>query len=151
MNSLYKQFMLESNKIEGEDRINPGDIEALKFVLNNEITTENILKTHELLGNYLNKDWVGKYRTCEVSVGGYSCPPKVVVKERMDKLIEVAPYVDSWNLHNSFEFIHPFRDLNGRTGRLLWLKKAIKEGYNFNISFLHEYYYQTLIYATRKI
>ena len=33
---------------------------------------------------------------------------------------------------------------NPKTGRLIWLHKAIEEGYEFKNTFLQEYYYQTL-------
>jgi len=33
--------------------------------------------------------------------------------------------MNSWEAHNKFEAIHPFQDLNGKVGRLIWLSKAI--------------------------
>lgn len=54
------------------------------------------------------------------------------------------PKLDAWEAHNRFQKIHPFEDLNGRTGRLIWLHKAIDEGYTGRIGFLHAYYYATL-------
>lgn len=139
-----KKFMLESNSIEGEKRINPNDIEAVEFLLANNISEHTILHTHSLLGKYLEKDWVGKYRTCNVTVGSFHPPIHIVVGHLMRKYVTDVTKMNAWTAHNNFETIHPFRDLNGRMGRLIWLKKALEEGYDFSIPFLQAYYYQTL-------
>lgn len=77
--SDYKleSFLRESNWIEkertktGRGRINPGDRKAIRYLndLNGKkLTLENILELHKIIGEYLNKDWVGKLRTMNVSV-----------------------------------------------------------------------------------
>lgn len=138
-------FMLESNAIEGEYRINPGDGEAFAFALKSRIDNlDYILELHHILGRHLDKPWVGRWRTCNVKVGSYFPPKAIEVPEMMRWYIKSYPAWDSYEAHNQFENIHPFRDLNGRVGRLLWLNKAVKEDYDFTIPFLQKYYYQTL-------
>lgn len=145
MTEKYKQFMLESNRIEGEDRVNPDDMEAIIYALHTGIKTlTDICVIHGLLGKYLNVDWTGKFRTVNVQVGSEACPRHFMVVELMERYIEKFSLMDSWTAHNEFEKIHPFRDLNGRVGRLIWLSKAVDEGYDFQIPFLQMYYYQTL-------
>jgi len=144
MNNKYKQFMLESNKIEGEDRLNPGDIKAVEFVLKGFKNLSDICELHRLLGEYLKKDWVGKWRTCDVRVGPYAPPSYYIVLDLMQKYWLKFYLMNSWQAHNEFERVHPFQDLNGRVGRLIWLNKAVKNGYDFQYSFLQAYYYQTL-------
>lgn len=140
-----EEFMLESNRIEGEDRLNPDDMDAIKFaILNGLNTIDRILYVHSMLGHYLKVDWVGKFRKCNVGVGGYFAPEHWKVEALMENYVKDLSSMDSWEAHNRFEIIHPFRDLNGRTGRLIWLSKAVDEGYRFQRKFLHEYYYQTL-------
>jgi len=141
----YEKFMLESNKIEGEDRVNPGDLKAVEFVLDHGLNdVHDFLIVHKMLGEYLHKPWVGKFRTVNVQVGDQLCPQHKLVPELMNNFVLDLNVLDSWDAHNRFEKIHPFRDLNGRTGRLLWLSKAVEEGYSFSIPFLQMYYYQTL-------
>lgn len=148
MKEEYKNFMLESNKIEGEDRINPGDELAVDVMLV-RLNKNSIFLAHSLLGEYLKEDWVGKYRDCEVRVGSYFPPVAENVPALMKKYFKELPMMDAWIAHNEFEKIHPFQDLNGRVGRLIWLKKAIDEGYDFSIPFLQAYYYQTLNHQQR--
>ena len=149
MKEEYKKFMLESNKIEGEDRLNPNDVLAVETMLKGGLNKGTILTIHKLLGDYLNKDWVGRWRTCEVRVGSYFPPVAKDVPALMKKYFKEVPMMDAWTAHNEFEKIHPFQDLNGRTGRIIWLKKAIDEDFDFSIPFLQMYYYQTLNHQQR--
>lgn len=158
---VLEKFMRESNAIEGEleylpfvnpggwpvqrGRLNNGDITACKeFLKLKKLDIDAILDLHARLGKYLKQEWVGRFRLCNVRVGSYLAPDWREVPELMKKYMEEFPSMPSWKAHNEFEKIHPFQDLNGRTGRLLWLWKARNEQYNFSIPFLQAYYYQTL-------
>jgi Fic family protein len=136
--------MLESNKIEGENRINPGDKEAFEYAIRSISCLQDILNIHYLLGEYLKKDWVGKLRTVYVRIGQYNPPSPIEVPKLMEEYCNSLYIMNSWEAHNEFEKIHPFQDLNGRTGRLIWFSKAIKEGYRQSFPFLQAFYYQTL-------
>jgi Fic family protein len=144
--SNWQKFMLESNRIEGEDRLNPGDEDAFFFATNTESIwyVEDILLLHQYLGSYLKRDWVGKWRNCGVRVGNYIPPKAEEVPNLMADYAINLTSMNSFEAHNEFEYIHPFRDLNGRVGRLIWLSKAVNEGYDFSIPFLQKYYYQAL-------
>ena len=140
-----KEFMIQSNAIEGEKGLNPGDLKAIEYACNLRINSEEDLKkVHGILGDHLNAYWVGDYRRVNVTVGNYSPPNHVSVPYKMAEYFSKLDDMDSWEAHNKFEEIHPFQDLNGRIGRLIWLSKALDEGYTFKLSFLHAYYYQTL-------
>jgi len=140
----HEEFMLQSNKIEGECRINPDDIDAIICALEGIHTLNDIMRLHLILGSYLKADWVGHFRACEVTIGGYRPPSHKYVPSLMQNFVADLPTMNSWEAHNEFERIHPFQDLNGRVGRLVWLNKAVNEGYSFKIPFLQAYYYQTL-------
>jgi len=137
----WEQFMLESNKIEGEDRTNPGDRDAFMMAMSGIECEGEILEMHKLLGEYLNEDWVGRYRTVDVRVGKFVPVGHTLVPAMMKDFVKRLPRMDAWTAHNRFEEIHPFEDLNGRVGRLIWLSKM---GRMPTIPFLQLYYYQTL-------
>lgn len=96
------------------------------------ITAEQYLKPG---GPKLLREWIGQYRSINVSVGGRKCPDHRLVPAMMDSLLgqirgwqravmnrtprrDICTVAD---IHLVFEKIHPFADGNGRTGRaLVW-------------------------------
>jgi Fic family protein len=142
--TLIERFMVESNAIEGESGLNPGDIDSVITFLAGPIKEATVLKLHAGLGEHLGVDWTGKYRDCNVRVGECVFPPHEDVPALMKSFFRALSRLGSWEAHNRFVDIHPFRDLNGRVGRAIWLHKALGEGFLGQRAFLHEYYYQTL-------
>lgn len=149
-------FVYNSNMIEGinyplklysnlKEKIKYPEIfdhkEALEYVINNfkeNLTETKILKIHKILTkNILNSDNSGKYRKCNIKIGGeYGCPP-VGIKIKMQDLVKmikkVKVYQDCWDVHNEFEVIHPFVDGNGRTGRLILNWLLLKNNFKFEV------------------
>ncbi|MFH2105564.1 MAG: Fic family protein [Parcubacteria group bacterium] len=153
---FLESFMRESNRIEGEldeengGKLWPGDVEAVEAFLEHPFSLKSLLMLHKALCKgrpYMKSDkklW-GKWRDCEVWVGGHKGADPIFIPHKMEELEETYSVINAWELHNEFETIHPFVDLNGRTGRLLYLKKALEENaYHPHLSFLHNYYYATL-------
>ncbi|MDR1850573.1 MAG: Fic family protein [Mycoplasmataceae bacterium] len=73
----------------------------------------------------------GKYRTSDVKVGNHYPPPNYKVHELMDNLIKnfqlrkILLIDDIAQFHIEFERIHPFRDGNGRIGRMIAFKQCL--------------------------
>ena len=141
MNIYEEIFAKESDKIEGE-KYNPQHLVSLQRILYNDLDEEILLNAHKLFAPC--EKWSGKYRDVNVSIGGEIAPSPALVKELMHNWFLDLPKMDSYEAHVRFEKIHPFQDGNGRIGRAVWLKKALNEGYDYRISFLHQFYYQVL-------
>ena len=99
------------------------------------VTPEWLCGRHRALAGALFPSWAGRYRDVNVQVGAYTPPPSYEVpalmhlfcddlterlrhmrprEEDPGRLAELLAWVD-WR----FQWIHPFRDLNGRIGRVL--------------------------------
>lgn len=99
-----------------------------------KITSEWLCLRHKRLAGHLFPDWAGRFRDVNVQVGGHTPPPfyevPVFMRQFCDDLaerlrhpaalatvggaIELLAWAD-WR----FQWIHPFRDFNGRIGRVL--------------------------------
>ena len=93
--------------------------------------------------------FAGKYRTVNMSKGGFVFPSVLYLEQSMQQfekefLLPLPNQYDNINLlikdiaaiHAELLFIHPFREGNGRTARLLASLMAQKEGFsplNFKI------------------
>ena len=138
-----KEFILESNAIEGVlDLKSYKDALRAWFHLSSKrkLTLKTILDTHRLMMWNIAPKIAGKWRNCDVWIGGQR---KIFVSESLIKddisnfllNMGVSPQLPIEDLerivkenHVKFEFIHPFVDGNGRVGRMLmnWQRLRLK-------------------------
>ncbi len=100
-----------------------------------------ILKIHKLALGHLYA-FAGKYRTVNMSKGGFVFPSVLYLKQAMQQLekefLSPMPNIykdteslirDVASIHSELLFIHPFREGNGRTARLLANLMVQKQGF----------------------
>ena len=150
------EMLRESNAIEREytDEALEDAIEAWKYAVRyyGHLTTKYVLKIHKLLCRRLRPDIAGKWRTCDVYIGGER---KIFISEA-EIINQVKTWINDWDslkkpiekmtkeelekhaikAHVHFEGIHPFEDGNGRTGRILYQIHRLRLGLPINI--IHE-------------
>ena len=106
-----------------------------------EINEDVLLKLHRLIMIRQRPEIAGKFRTCNTTVGGRLCPkPEIALKQLETILVSAnlkmsALYALDW--HIDFEHTHPFKDGNGRTGRMLYRWMCLKNGF-MPMLFIHE-------------
>ncbi|MBY0579261.1 MAG: Fic family protein [Burkholderiales bacterium] len=102
------------------------------------ITPEWICEIHRLIAGDLFPEWAGRFRATDVQVGTHLPPPvhEVAIhiknfcldmEERLRHLQGAEPIAEllawaDWR----FQWIHPFKDFNGRVGRILLIALAYK-------------------------
>lgn len=77
------------------------------------------------------------FKTENVIVGNSQTTPPEKVEEELISLVKwyrnnknkIHPLILAFEFHRRYEFIHPFRDGNGRTGRLIMNKALMSAGY----------------------
>ncbi|MBU3666170.1 MAG: Fic family protein [Chthoniobacterales bacterium] len=116
------------------------------------IRHEDVLDLHRLLaGRVMDQGEAGRYRTIQVRVGRHFPPAAADVSGLMFELLDwwnkkasaLSPVLSSSILHYQFEWIHPFADGNGRTGRALALWELYRRGFDSHHIFsVDEYYWE---------
>lgn len=120
-----------------------GHKEALDFVIElaaeNALITERVIREiHSLVVKGQMDDDRGRYRSLDVKAAGtdYNYPSHLKVPELMESFVDWLshptthhPVEFAAEAHLRFVTIHPFRDGNGRVGRLLMNLLLVKEGF----------------------
>ena len=127
------EFLIQSNYIENERTQQAHDDARVAWdylVQTDELTSFTLRETHRFLLRHIDPDIAGRYRDVGVMVGGRLCPQAFFVPVMVDRQLKINPSgwdeIKEW--HTEFEFIHPFRDGNGRTGRIIMNWHRVKQG-----------------------
>jgi Fic family protein len=141
-------FLEESNHIEEEwsQEALDDSIRAWNYLSRfTKLTFNNILETHEILMRTRDCDdsWKGRFRTGPVWIGGreginhWKIKPaleeligtinETIVEGNTKKINEIDLADMIRDQHIAYEYIHPFFDGNGRTGRIFynWTRKQV--------------------------
>lgn len=103
------------------------------------LAAREVLETHSLVLQHIEKDFAGRYRTSGVRItqANFTPPNALLVNELMTELLqwlneesaELPALVRAAIFHHRFVWIHPFFDGNGRTVRLLYNLLLMREGF----------------------
>lgn len=158
------RFIAESNRIEGYSQeqydIHKQRSAYFRFLSLPEVKVSDIVTLARTLQS-LTAIWPGEPLVPElrsrigmnVRVGNHIAPlggPEI--RKELKKLLKLASELsydskqgnNPYDIHIAYEQLHPLTDCNGRTGRALWAWQMYRLGYEFKLTFLHMFYYQTL-------
>ena len=142
------RYIFETNTIGVENEpLNVDDVietsnhfRCIDMIIDNAkaVLTEKFIKElHLILKNSTSdsrKDWFagGDYKRLPNEVGGMETALPEEVSDKMKALLaeynakEEKTLEDILDFHVTFEWIHPFQDGNGRSGRLIMFKECLK-------------------------
>ena len=129
--------------------------EAIKLLDNIIVTGEGITEKvvrqiHQIVLKEIDRYEAGKYRTIPVRVGNYLPPESfqipILMKEFTNWITTLSPknlstFLYAGIVHYHFVEIHPFKDGNGRTSRLLTKLFLLQKGYDIRSYFSLESFY----------
>lgn len=142
-----------------------GHKEAIDYIeelaaQNTAISEREIKDLHSLIMRGVDRDEAGRYRTLDVRAAGteHVYPPHYQLQDLMTGFVEwlnsvaanqLHPVEYATEAHYRFVSIHPFRDGNGRAGRLLMNLILLKHGYPIAVitNQRRKKYIDALVYA----
>ncbi len=132
-------FVLESNRIEGIEVVLVDDMEAHERFLSNPVSVEALVTFVGIVAEAQLRDRAGM----DVQVGKHHpMAGGPYVRVSLGSILNGLP-LSPYATHKEYEWLHPFMDGNGRSGRALWLH--LMGGIeNAPLGFLHTWYYQSL-------
>lgn len=145
------EFLRHSNYIENElsGEALEDSVEAWIYAVSNmgRLNLNGILGIHKILMKRIRPDIAGKFRNCDVWIGGHRKMfiGEALFKEELEEIIRLMKFSNfekgkeeeyAKHCHVLFERIHPFEDGNGRVGRILYNVHRIKLGLPIHI--IHE-------------
>lgn len=128
------EWIRESNLIEGvDDPIEDArSLRAWNWFIEQPLDESSVLKLHRRIMRIKLGKEAGRFRTCNVQVGGRICPRwedvQLLVGDWLDKWQDARDWHLIQSAHVAFEKIHPFVDGNGRTGRMIMNWQRVKAG-----------------------
>jgi len=101
------------------------------------LSQKKLLELHKIVMQDILATDLGKYRTVQVFIGKHVPPPPEKVPGLMKDIFtwyriagkKLYPFELGCRFHVKFEHIHPFRDGNGRVGRLIMNFPLLKAGF----------------------
>ena len=144
-NEEINEFLKESNAIERvySNEALEDALEAWRYASTlNDLKLKSVLKIHWLLLKNINPQIAGKIRDCDVWIGGNIkkfMSEEFLISQLEGWIINFNSYIKTIKVidkklkhdftrynHIQFEKIHPFKDGNGRVGRILYNLLRIK-------------------------
>lgn len=141
-NLLNLNTIDDINRAEFEGFFRSESFHLETLTLGTRFDNEYIKHIHRLALYHLYK-FAGKYRNVNISKDGFLFPPAQFISQSMDDFQKnfLNKLSDTYNsktdiirdiafVHAEFLFIHPFREGNGRTSRILANMMSYKAGFN---------------------
>lgn len=147
-----KEMLIQSNLIEdmGMSYAHDDAMKAWKYIVTvPKLSVASILRVHELLAQRVNPRIAGKFRDCDVYIGGNRKKylGKNILEAQVSAVIYKSEYLIGWAkdkdnkikeevckiLHVAFEDVHPHEDINGRTYRLIYNWHRLRLGLPIDI------------------